>query len=948
MSTSPITPATSCATSHCRSAAEVLAILGSDPQFGLTESEVQLRQIRYGANALTETPAVPLWRQFLAQLQEIVVGLLLVAAVIATMLGEWIDTGAILAIVVLNAALGVFQQRKAERALSALQKLSAPTAKVLREGQLRSVVARDLVPGDRIEVEAGDHVPADARLIDGFGLQSLEAALTGESTPIAKDALAVLASDTPLGDRRNMLFQGSVIATGKAGAVVVATGMYTELGRIAELLARQNTEPTPLQRRLAALGRGLVLLCVALVGIIFALQLARGGQFLETLHLAVSLAVAAIPEGLPAAVTITLAVGLERLVRRNAIIRKLSSVETLGSVNVICSDKTGTLTRNEMTVREVHTSAAGYAVSGAGYAPHGEFSCLQTAQPIVPVNQVDLLRILEVTAWCNHARVVPASDPGDRWQVIGDPTEAALVVLARKAGLESSSRGELLYEIPFDSDRKAMSVVVAPPGRPRLICLKGAPEVVLEKCIGMQRNGKLVPLTPTDRTRLLTITDEMAGRALRVLALAFREEVDQAEGLESERDLVFAGFVGMIDPPRDEVRVAVAHCRSAGIRPIMITGDHPATALAIARELGIARGDQGAISGRELDQFPDGRLATQLANVAVFARVTAEHKLRLVQLLRSQGNVVAMTGDGVNDAPAVKAADIGIAMGITGTDVTKEASTMVLSDDNFATIVNAVEEGRGIFDNIQKFIHYLLAGNAAKIIFMFVAAVLGWPNPLLAVQLLWLNLVTDGLPALGLGVEPPERGVMDRQPRAASAPLIGWRQVLLLLAHGGLSALATLFGFWIIYQGDTANLDEARVVAFCILAFAQLGYSLSCRSWRVSLLQLGLASNPTLLAAIGVSFLLQIGIVLIPFLHPVFGIEAYPTGSEWLVIIGFSCVPVFFVEFSKLFLSRREVGHETWRDLTMSRSLSMPEGDGIPNGGGSKSVAKLMTKNSSF
>jgi len=534
MSNSPITPATSSAASHCRSAAEVLSILGSDSQLGLTESEVQQRQIRYGANALTETPAVPLWRQFLAQLQEIVVGLLLVAAVIAATLGEWIDTGAILAIVVLNAALGVFQQRKAERALSALQKHSAPTARVLREGQLRSVAARDLVPGDRIEVEAGDLVPADARLVDGFGLQSLEATLTGESTPIAKDPAAVLASDTPLGDRRNMLFQGSVIATGKAGAVVVATGMDTELGRIAELLARQNTEPTPLQRRLAALGRGLVLLCVALVGIIFALQLARGGQFLETLHLAVSLAVAAIPEGLPAAVTITLAVGLERLVRRNAIIRKLASVETLGSVNVICSDKTGTLTRNEMTVREVHTSAAGYAVSGAGYAPHGEFSCLQTAQPIVPVNQVDLLRILEVTAWCNHARVVPASDASDRWQVIGDPTEAALVVLARKAGLESSSRGELLYEIPFDSDRKAMSVVVAPPGRPRLICLKGAPEVVLEKCIGMQRNGQTVPLTAADRTRLLAITNEMAGRALRVLALAFREEVELAARFDNE------------------------------------------------------------------------------------------------------------------------------------------------------------------------------------------------------------------------------------------------------------------------------------------------------------------------------------------------------------------------------------------------------------------------------
>jgi len=927
---------------------EVLSVLGSDAQLGLTESEVQQRQAQYGANALTETPPVPLWRQFLAQLQEIVVGLLLAAAVIAAMLGEWIDTGAIFAIVVLNAALGVFQQRKAERALSALEKHSAPTAKVLRDGKFSSVAARDLVPGDRIEVEAGDLVPADARLVDGFGLQSLEAALTGESTPIAKDPAAVLAPDTPLGDRRNMLFQGSVIAAGKAGAVVVATGMDTELGRIAQLLAKQNSEPTPLQRRLAALGRGLVFLCLALVGIIFALQLARGGQFLETLHLAVSLAVAAIPEGLPAAVTITLAVGLERLVRRNAIIRKLASVETLGSVNVICSDKTGTLTRNEMTVREVHTSAAGYAVSGAGYAPHGEFICLQTAQPIVPVNQVDLLRILEVTAWCNHARVVPASDASNRWQVIGDPTEAALVVLARKAGLESSGRGELLYEIPFDSDRKAMSVVVAPRGRSRLICLKGAPEVVLEKCISVQQNGKTAPLMAADRTRLLAITDEMAARALRVLALAFREEVELADGLEFERDLVFAGFVGMIDPPRDEVRVAVAHCRTAGIRPIMITGDHPATALAIARELGIARGDQGAISGRELDQLPDERLLTQLANVAVFARVTAEHKLRLIQLLRSQGNVVAMTGDGVNDAPAVKAADIGIAMGITGTDVTKQASTMVLADDNFATIVNAVEEGRGIFDNIQKFIHYLLAGNVGKIIFMFVAAVLGWPNPLLAVQLLWLNLVTDGLPALGLGVEPPERGVMDRQPRAASAALIGWRQGLLLLAHGGLSALSALAGFWIVYQGDAAKLADARVVAFCILAFAQLGYSLSCRSWRVSILQLGLASNPTLLAAIGVSFVLQIGIVLIPFLHPVFGIESYPTGSQWLVIVGLSCVPMSCVELSKLVLSCRRVGHEKWRKLTMSRSHSIPDGGGLPDGGGSKSVAELMIKNRSF
>ena len=512
MPASPITPATS---ARPRTAARLqrfypfwVAMLS----WGLRKARCNSGKPSMARMRLTETPAVPLWRQFVAQLQEIVVGLLLLAAVIAAVLGEWIDTGAILAIVVLNAVLGVFQQRKAERALSALQKLSAPTAKVLRDGQLRNVAARDLVPGDRIEVEAGDHVPADARLVNGYGLQSLETALTGESTPVAKDHAAVLAPDTPLGDRRNMLFQGSVIASGKAGAVVVATGMDTELGRIAQLLSRQNTEPTPLQQRLAALGRGLVLLCVALVGMIFALQLSRGGQFLETLHLAVSLAVAAIPEGLPAAVTITLAVGLERLVRRKAIVRKLASVETLGSVNVICSDKTGTLTRNEMTVREIHTSTAGYAVSGAGYFPHGDFSCLQTARPVVPAIKLTCGEPLEVTAWCNHARVVPAPDASDGWQVIGDPTEGALVVLARKAGLESSSRGELLYEIPFDSDRKTMSVVVAPPGRPRIICLKGAPEIVLEKCISMQRNGQTVPLTADDRHNCWR-SDEMAARA---------------------------------------------------------------------------------------------------------------------------------------------------------------------------------------------------------------------------------------------------------------------------------------------------------------------------------------------------------------------------------------------------------------------------------------------------
>lgn len=887
---------------HSVSSRSTLAQLSTDSQRGLSEAEATLRREKFGPNALVESPPKPLWRQFLEQLQEIVVLLLLAAALIAALLGEWIDMGAIIAIVVLNAALGVFQQRKAEKALSALQKLSAPSAKVLRDGIVRTIAASELVPGDCITVEAGDHVPADARLLEGFGLQALEAALTGESTPVSKDASALLSPETPLGDRRNIIYKGSVISSGKATALVIATGMKTEMGKIAEQLSGQKSEPTPLQRRLALLGKKLVLLCLVLVGMIFALQLARGGEFLETLHLAVSLAVAAIPEGLPAAVTITLAVGLERLVRRNAIVRKLSSVETLGSVNVICSDKTGTLTRNEMTAREVQLPHTGLAVSGAGYGPTGEFSCIKTGAALAETT-VELRRLLEIASWCNHSHVIPSSDGSDRWTAIGDPIEAALVVLARKAGIESEHRGKLLFEIPFDSDRKAMSVVVEPIGQSPLLCMKGAPEVVLEKCVSAAGEGAIEPLTLELRGRLLARADQMASRALRVLALAYREQIDCDQLAHAEQDLIFAGFVGMIDPPREEARLAVAQCLKAGIRPIMITGDHPSTALAIAKELGIAREGQCAISGREIDDLIEEQLSSRLAQVAVFARVTADHKLRIVRLLKAKGNVVAMTGDGVNDAPAVKAADIGIAMGVAGTDVTKEASNLVLADDNFATIVSAVEEGRGIFDNIQKFILYLLAGNAGKIIFMFSAAVMAWPTPLLAIQLLWLNLVTDGLPALGLGLEPPEKGVMGRQPRSASAPLIDWRRGMLLVAHGTLTALAALTGFNMAYQNDPAKLGEASVVAFCILAFAQLGYSLTCRSWNLPFWRLGLFSNRALLLAIGASFLLQISIVLIPFLHPIFGVEAYPTPFEWTLIIALSVAPMICIEFSKVLLT---------------------------------------------
>jgi P-type Ca2+ transporter type 2C len=889
---------------HQQTVAEVGKLLETDLELGLSSEEAHARQLACGENALAEQKPAALWQQLLGQCHEVVVWLLFAAALIAAFLGEWVDMGAILAIVVLNATLGVLQQRKAERALAALQKLSAPTAKVFRNGCLQTVPASELVPGDRIELEPGDHVPADARLLTGFGLQAQEAPLTGESTPVPKEPAAILPAETPLGDRRNMLFQGAVIATGKATAIVVATGMSTELGRIAGLLSNQSTEPTPLQRRLSRLGKGLAIACLVLVASIFALQLSRGGHWLETLHLSVSLAVAAIPEGLPAAVTITLAVGLERLVRRNAIIRKLASVETLGSVTVICSDKTGTLTRNEMTVREVHTIDGQYQVSGVGYNPHGGFQRMGGTPASAPL-EAGLLRVLMTAAWCNHARVVPAPDGSDAWQAIGDPTEAALIILARKGGIETDSRGEVLYEIPFDSDRKAMSLLVRPPGGQPTLCMKGASEVVLERCRWAAVDDGPRELSANERMRLAQLTREMASRALRVLALAYRPAAEPHYGPEVEHDLVFAGLVGMIDPPRDEVREAVTQCRTAGIVPKMITGDHPATALAIARELGIAADDQEAVTGRELNALDDDALRERLARIAVFARVTAEHKLRIVKLLNAQGHVVAMTGDGVNDAPAVKAADIGIAMGMTGTDVTKQASTLVLADDNFATIVKAVAEGRGIFDNIQKFIHYLLAGNAGKIVFMLAAVLMGWPSPLLALQLLWLNLVTDALPAMGLGVEPPERDIMQRRPRNPAAPLLSWRDGLAIVIHGAIGAAGALLGFYLVYAGHPERLEEARVVAFCILAFAQLGYSLACRSRTLTLGQLGLNTNRPLLAAVAASLALQLAIVLIPWLHPVFGIEAYPTAWEWLLIAVLSLLPLTIVELLKIAMRSR-------------------------------------------
>ncbi|MCW8128877.1 MAG: cation-translocating P-type ATPase [Planctomycetota bacterium] len=882
---------------HARPAAEALRELGCDAERGLDAAAAAERLRVEGPNRLHEAPPLPAWRRFLAQFADIIVGMLIVAALLSGWHGEWADALAIVAIVLLNGILGFVQEEKAERALQALQSLSSPMTKVHRGGALKSLPAAEIVPGDLIELEAGDYVPADARLLTSFAMRVQEAALTGESLPVDKNAGAAVAEAAPLGDRSTMAYAGTVVSAGKARALVVATGMRTELGRIAGLLQREERQPTPLQRRLAELGRVLVVVCLAIVAVIFTLQMLRGGQWLDVLMLSVSLAVAAVPEGLPAVVTMSLALGLQRMVRRNALVRKLPSVETLGSVTVICSDKTGTLTRNEMTVREIHAGAQDYSVGGSGYAPQGAFA--RGGQEVACAEEADLAEVLRIGAWCNNAEVVPKPQ-GEGWQVIGDPTEGALVVAARKAGLETP-RPKVLYEIPFDSDRKRMSVVLRAPDGKALMYAKGAPESLLPLCSHEFRGGQRVPLSDERRAEIGRVNAAMAARALRVLALARRLDPEREEEAYAERGLTFAGLAGMIDPPRDEVRAAVRVCRKAGIRPVMITGDHPDTARAIAAELEILSGDSSQVlTGAALDGVDDAALAGRIGGVAVFARVTAEHKLRVVRALQKNGHVVAMTGDGVNDAPAVKAADVGIAMGVTGTDVTKEASDMVLTDDNFASIVNAVEEGRGIFDDIQKFIHYLLACNAGEVLFMFVASLLGWPAPLVPIQILWINLVTDGLPALALGMEPPERDIMERAPRPAREPVINRRVGLLILVHGLLVAAASLAAFWLTYAGGEESLRHARTVTFAVMAFSQLGFAFACRSHARTMPELGLFTNPQLFGAVAISGLLQFCVLTVPFAQGVFETAARLSGREWLMIGALALAPVTVIEIAKL------------------------------------------------
>jgi P-type Ca2+ transporter type 2C len=879
--------------------------LGTDAARGLAAAEARRRLDRFGPNQLQETKTAGPLALFLDQFKDFLIWVLIGAALVSGVLKEWVDALAIVGIVLLNAVMGFVQEFRAEKSLAALRRMASAMARVVRDGRAAVVPTTELVPGDLVELEAGDHVPADGRIVShtaNFRVQ--EASLTGESVPVAKQQGALGAGDVPLGDRTNMAFMGTSVVSGRARALLVATGMATELGRIAGMIQAIDSEPTPLQRKLDAFGKLIVKIAFALVVLVFSLEMARGGRLVEVLLTAVSLAVAAIPEGLPAVVTIALALGVHRMVKRHALIRKLPSVETLGCATVICSDKTGTLTRNEMTVQAVYAGDRRYDVTGSGYAPRGEF--LFGGQAVPPDAGGDLGVCLACGVLCNSAQL---HEEKGVHRIVGDPTEGALLTCAAKMGLWKAQMEEshpYVEELPFDSERKKMSVVRRTPGGGLAVYVKGAPDILLADCRELLVDGRRRPLAQADRDAIQRVNAGLADEAMRVLAVAYRDLDVMPTAFEAgalERDLVFAGLVAMLDPPREEARAAVRRCRSAGVRTVMITGDHKNTAVAVARDLGMYGDGSLALTGAELDRWDDARLAGEVERVTVYARVSPEHKLRVVRCWRQRGHIVAMTGDGVNDAPAVKEADIGVAMGITGTDVTKEVSDMVVTDDNFASIVAAVEEGRGIYDNILKFVHYLLSCNTGEILVMLLSSLMGLPTPLLPIHILWVNLVTDGLPALALGVDPVNPGIMRRRPRDPAEPVVGRRDAAIMIAQGFFIAACTLAAFALVLYVEGGTLAQARTEAFIVLSLSQLFHAFNCRSRIDSIFTLGVFSNAKLVLAALVSGGLQLLVTCVPFLMPIF--KTQPLGAaDWTAAAALASFPLWAMEGVKWVLRR--------------------------------------------
>jgi Ca2+-transporting ATPase len=893
-------------------AEQVLRDLGSDPHHGLASAQVEPRAAQYGPNQLREGKAISPLALLLEQFTDFIVLTLIAAAIISGFLGEWLDAIAIIAIVILNALLGFFQEYRAERALAALKQLAAPSALVVRDGETRSIPGVGLVPGDIVLLRAGDLVPADMRLLDTQMLKIEEAALTGESAAVSKAPVNSLAVDTAIADQVNMAHAGTVVVQGRARGVVTATGMRTQLGRIAGLVAEIEEEETPLQKRLDEVGRYLVYIILLVVALVFAAGVWRGDSPVNMFLVAVSLAVAAVPEGLAAVVTIALALGMRRMVSRNALIRKLPAVETLGSATVVCTDKTGTLTENEMTVRKIVLPDRIVSVTGEGFSSAGEFRVDGT--PIRPQDDPHLELALTIGALCNTSELQPIGE--NRYRVIGDPTEGALLIAARKADLSSDLVGSYKFvsEIPFDSTRKRMTMIYTRRAEEEdedegelIAFVKGAPESVIPLCTHIQTNGRVSALDANARAELLDTNARLAAEAHRLLAMAYRrlDDTDEISAEAVERDLVFVALMGMMDPPRAEAKEAVQQAQRAGIQVAMITGDHVETALAVARELGIAAPDHsGALTGTDLDRLTDRELAEVVGKVRVYARVSPEHKLRIVRALKARNEIVAMTGDGVNDAPALKEASIGIAMGITGTDVAKEASDMVLLDDNFASIVSAIQEGRAIFDNIRRFIHFVLSHNIGEVLAMFVATLIGWPLPLLPIQILWINLVTDSLPALALGVEKAEPEIMERPPRPVGERILPNRLLALMFAQGTIVAISTLAAFAIEYT-TTGNVHRSQAVAFAASILAQNVQAFNVRSNRRSIFQLGVFSNLYLIGAFVLVFITLLGLLYIPPLQTIF--QTVPLSlRDWALISALALLPLVVMEIGKFVWRAKE------------------------------------------
>ena len=868
---------------------------------GLSEANVAERTLGYGPNEIRAAKRISPWEILLEQFKNILILILLGATAISLFLGHGIESIVIAVIVLFAVLLGFIQEYRAERAIEALQKMAAPTANVLRDGEEINVPARDLVPGDVVILHTGDRIPADARLLEAVNLQVDEAALTGESVPVEKHIQPVSGTDLAVGDRKNMVYAGTAVTYGRGKALVVATGMQTEFGKIAQLLQTVKIGKTPLQQNLDKVGTVLARGAFVVVAIIVALGLMRGQPFIEMLIFGIALAVAVVPEALPAVVTISLAIGVQKMVKRNALIRRLPAVETLGSTSVICSDKTGTLTRDEMTARKIYAAGEMFSISGAGYEPNGTFSRNGISDQPPP----ELKALLTAAVLSSDTHLVPGENgTGLGYAIKGDPTEGALVVAAAKAGFHKDALDAefpRVHEIPFSSETKRMTTLHQTSSGMTAYA-KGAPEVILKGCDWLMTTKGAVLLDSAGKENLLAMARSMAGDALRVLAIASKPNATLED---AQTGMTFLGLVGMIDPPRPEAKNAIAICEQAGIRPVMITGDHPVTAQAVASELGLLKTGR-VVTGAELDAISDEQLQAEVETIDVYARVSPEHKLRVVTAMQANGYIVAMTGDGVNDAPALKKADIGIAMGITGTDVTKEAAAMILTDDNFASIVAAVEEGRGVFGNIKKYLMYLLSSNIGEIGLMAGSALLGLPLPLTAVQILFVNLATDGLPALALSVDPPEKDLMKRKPRNPHTGIFT-RPVVTLMTLGGIWSTIVNLGLFIWALNSERSIDEAMTMTFVSLVLIQFFKAYNFRSDRHSVLYKPFA-NKWLNNAILWDLALLLLVIYVPFLHDAFGVYYLPLVDWWVTIgLAFTIVPV--LELAKWMMRRGWFGN---------------------------------------